>query len=198
MELPKGKEFDFIHNSIKKKESKRTTLKLSQKGLEAFDWISNTYHISAKETLDLLCSSDEIEKFAIDSINKDNSPDTSDWTRKTFVTTEKTLAHLNHISELHGLSRNVIVEKLILIYKGLLEKQREEEQVNEEKALEVVASITKSMDKTMNSLIGLLGKDHPICTRFSAIQIITENLYDAILAKNSSGAPIDPDFLSQN
>lgn len=199
MDLPKEEALDFIPKSIqKKKDSKRTTFKLSKKALDAFDWITEVYGINTKEVFDLLCSAQELEKYVIKFVKEQGEIDTKNWIRKTFVIDKQSLTYLNKISNTHGLSRDLMIEKMILFYQALLEKHLEEVKENEKEALKIISSFWDESQNSMEKLIQLLDDNHPIRSRFGIIQIIIENLHSAITSKLSEGTPIDPDDFSQS
>lgn len=198
MKPNKEKLSDLITKTIPtKKESKRTTFKLSKHSLNAIDWIVENYGIPAKEVFDIFNSSEDFINHVIE-VAKNNEDDDLSRERKTFVISKKTLNHLNRISKSEDVQRDIMVEKMVLIYKALLEKHLREEAQNEKEALKIISGLLNQTEKTENRLKKILDRENPILSRFSIITLIIDNLASAIKAKLSEGILIDPDDFSQN
>lgn len=198
MKLPKGSTSDLVSKSLlTKKESKRTTFKLSNKCLEAFEWMVESYNATAKEVLDIISLSDEIIDHAIEIAKEHNEDESQKKTRKTFVISKQSLSQLNRISTKENVSRDTLIEMLILLYKSLLEKHLEEEKEKEKEALKIISNFWSEAENVEGHLDELLSEENPIRDRFGLISIITGNLYSAIKSKLSDGTPVDPDDLSQ-
>jgi hypothetical protein len=198
MNPDKDKLSELISKPISaKKESKRTTFKLSKQSLNAIDWIVNTYEMPAKEVFDVFDKSDELVAHVVE-ITRDDEEKDLPRERKTFVISKKTLNQLNRIAKSEGVQRDILVEKMVLIYKALLEKILEDEERNEKKALNIISDFLKQAEKTEAQLKKLLDNSNPILDRFSIITLIIDNLESAIDAKLTVGTPIDPDAFSPN
>lgn len=202
MKPDKEKLSDLISKTIPaKKESKRTTFKLSKQSLNAIDWIVETYNKSAKEVFNIIhdiYASDDFRKLLFDFAgNNENEEGQVIRERKTFVIDKHTLNQLNRISKNENIQRDVLVEKMVILYKALLEKHLEDEEKNEHKALEIISKFWAEAEKVESKLIKLLSDDNPIQSRYGTILIIIANLHSAIEAKLSEGTLIDPDDFSQ-
>ncbi len=193
MELPKEEIPDLKpKTSLIKKESKRTTFKLSAQSLNAIDWMVDYYNMTAKEVFDSICSGDSIVEYAVKFAKESEGLADKELTRKTFVISQQALGFLNKTSDEQKISRDLLVNKLILIYKVLLDRSIEQEEKNEEKALKIIHEFWKEAEELETQLKALLGDEHPILTRLGTISIIIGNLYGAIESKLSDGTPIDP------
>jgi hypothetical protein len=194
MKLPKEDVSDLMSKSnLIKKESKRTTFKLSRKSLEAIDWMVESYNLTAKEVFDQICSGDTVLEHAVEFVKKSEGVTSKEFTRKTFVISQQSLGLLNRTSNRQKISRDLLVNYLILLYKVLIEKNIEQEKKNEAKALKIISEFWKEAGDVEKQLTTLLGDENPIIMRFITISIIIGNLYDAIESKLSDGTPIDPD-----
>ena len=193
MKLPKEDASDLLSNSnIIKKESKRTTFKLSRASLDAIDWIVESYSVTAKEVFDI-CSSSKVLEYAVKLVKEDDDKASKELTRKTFVISQQSLGLLNRTSARQKMSRDLLVDKLILLYRVLLENSIEQEKKNEKKALKIISEFCNELGEMEKQLTSLLGVENPIIMRLSTISIFTGNLVNAIETKISDGTPIDPD-----
>lgn len=184
--------------SLSEKQSVRTTFKLSESSNNAIDWLIKTNNLKPKEVFDLMCSNENLVDFAIEAVKKNGTSSSTKQTRKTFVISKQVLRLLNRYSEKHKLSRDLIVENLILLFKALLEKHAEEEKQREEKALTIISDFWSKAESVEKQLKDLLDDDSPILDRFGYVIVLLMNLSSAIESKLSGGVPIDPDDMSQS
>ena len=198
MKLSDAKTSELIAKSTQaKKESKRTTFKLSDQSIKAIDWITETFNFTAKEVFDLISDKNEFFEAGIKFSSEHDDSDFNEQTRKSFVISKQALSILNQTSENHKVSRDMLVEKLILTYKALMEKLLKKERENEEKVLEIVSEFWSEAEKVQSRLSELLSDGNPIISRFGMITVIIESLYSAIDSKISNGTPVDPEDISQ-
>jgi len=184
--------------SLSEKQSVRTTFKLSESSNNAIDWLITTNNLKPKELFDLMCSNENLVDFAIEAAQKNRKNSSTKQTRKTFVISKRVLRLLNRYSERHKLSRDSIVENLILLFKALLEKHAEEEKQREEKALTIISDFYSKAESVEKQLKDLLDDDNPILDRFGYVIVLLMNLSSAIESKLSNDVPIDPDDMSQS
>lgn len=195
----KSKKLNWVSKtSLSEKQSVRTTFKLSEDCINAIDWLLKTNNLKPKELFDLICSNDDLVNLAAEAAKKDDKNISVKHTRKTFVISKRTLRLLNKKSEEQTLSRDLIVEKLVLLFKALLEKHTEEEKQKEEEALSIISDFWTKAEEIENKLKDLLDDDNPILDRFSIVIVIIMNLVSAIESKLSNDVPIDPDDFSQS
>ena len=114
------------------KQSVRTTFKLSNSSNNAMDWLIKKNNLKPKEIFDLMCSNESFVDVAIKTAKENPEVISTEQTRKTFVISKGVLRLLNRYSKEHELSRDVIVENLISLFKMLLEMQAEAEKPKEE------------------------------------------------------------------
>ena len=184
--------------SLSEKQSVRTTFKLSEKSKNVIEQLIRTNNLKPKELFDLICSSDAFVENAIEAGRKSYENASKKQTRKTFVISKRVLRLLNKHSKQYKLSRDLIVENLILFFKSLLEKHAEEEKHREEKALTIISDFWGKAESVEKQLKELLDDDSPILNRFGYVIVLLMNLEGAIQAKLSNGVPIDPDDMAQS
>ena len=176
------------------KQSVRTTFKLSNSSNNAMDWLIKKNNLKPKEIFDLMCSNESFVDVAIKTAKENPEVISTEQTRKTFVISKGVLRLLNRYSKEHELSRDVIVENLISLFKMLLEMQAEAEKPKEEKALKIVSDFWSKAELVEDQLKDLLGDESSIVVRFGYVCVILMNLEMAIKSKLSDDVPIDPDF----
>lgn len=180
------------------KQSVRTTFKLSNSSNNAMDWLIKKNNLKPKEIFDLMCSNESFVDVAIKTAKENPEVISTKQTRKTFVISKGVLRLLNRYSKEHELSRDVIVENLISLFKMLLEMQAEAEKPKEEEALKIIEDFWEKAGSVEDQLKDLLGDDSPIVVRFGYVCDILMNLEMAIKSKLSDDVPIDPDDFSQH
>ena len=121
------------------RQSVRTTFKLSDSSNNAIDWLIKKNNLKPKEIFDLMCSNENFVDIAIKTAKENPEAISTKQTRKTFVISRGVLRLLNRYSKEHELSRDVIVENLISLFKMLLEMQAEAEKPKEEEALKIIS-----------------------------------------------------------
>lgn len=179
------------------KQSVRTTFKLSDSSNNAIDWLIKTNNLKPKEIFDLMCFNENFVDVAIKTAKENPEVISTKQTRKTFVISRGVLRLLNRYSKEHELSRDVIVENLISLFKMLLEMQAEAEKPKEEEAHKIIEDFWSKAESLEKQLEDLLGDDSPILDRFGKVIVVLWNLVMAIESKLSDGTPIDPDDMSQ-
>jgi hypothetical protein len=183
--------------SLSEKQSVRTTFKLIEDCINAIDWLLKTNNLKPKELFDFICSNNDVVNIAAEAAKKDDKNISVKHIRKTFVISKQTLRLLNKKSEEQTLSRDLIVEKLVLLFKVLLEKDTEKEKQKEEEALSIIDDFWTKAEEIEIKLKHLLYDDNPIINRFGIVIIILMHLVNAIESKLSNDVPIDPDDFSQ-
>lgn len=184
--------------SLSEKQSVRTTFKLSESSNNAIDWLISTHGLKPKEMFDLICANEKLVDLAIKEASKDAKSSPQTQTRKTFVISKRVLRTLNKCAREHQVSRDSIVDSLILIFQVLLEKQVKDEKQQEEKALPIISDFWSKAESVEKQLKDLLDDDSPILDRFGYVIVLLMNLVSAIESKLSNGTPIDPDDMSQS
>ena len=194
-----GKKLNRVSKtSLSEKQSVRTTFKLNENCINDIDWLLTTNNLKPKELFDLICSNDALVNIAAEAAKKNDKNISIKQTRKTFVISKRVLRLLNKKSEEQGLSRDLIVEKLVLLFKALLEKHTKEEKKKEQKAHSIISDFWIKAEEIENKLKNLLDDDNPILDRFGLVIVIIMNLVSAIESKLSNDITIDPDDFSQS
>jgi len=188
--------------SLSEKQSVRTTFKISENCINAIDWLLKTNNLKPKELFDIICSNNDLVNLAAESAEKDNKNNSVKHTRKTFVISKRVLSLLNKKSKDDKgkliIQRDLIVEKLVLLFKALLEKHTEEEKKKEEKAQSIISDFWTKAEEIEKQLKNLLDDDNPILERFGLVIVLVMNLVSAIESKLNNDVPIDPDDFSQS
>lgn len=199
MKKQNSKKLDLVSKtSLSEKQSVRTTFKLSENSNNAIEWLIKTNNLKPKEVFDFICSNESLVDVAIQIARKNGESGSTNQTRKTFVISKRVLRLLNKYSEKYKLSRDLIVENLILLFKSLLEKHAEEEKHREKKALTIISDFWSKSESVEKQLKDLLNDDSPILDRFGYVIVLLMNLVSAIESKLSDDVPIDPDDMSQS
>jgi len=194
-----SKKLDRISKtSLSEKQSVRTTFKLSESSNNAIEWLIKTNNLKPKEVFDLICSNENLVDLVIEVARKNGTSSSAKQMRKTFVISKRVLRLLNRFAKKHKLSRDLIVENLILLFKALLEKHAEEEKQREEKALTIISDFWSKAESVEEQLKDVLDDDSPILDRFGYVIVLLMNLVSAIESELSNDVPIDPDDMSQS
>ena len=180
--------------------SVRTTFRLSAEALEGLEWLAGHSGITKKDTIDELCE-------WLDVLNKDtflklcqgnellkklSEEHGGDLVRKTHVISDRTRRTLEKTAKDYEMSRDDLLENLILIVKLLIEKSEEERLSKHRKALEMIKDFQTQAEDFESELHTLLGDDDPIYERFGFVIIDLDNIVRDIEKEQKDGSPIDP------
>ena len=120
----------------KREETTRTTFSLSTRGMEALTWLADgnlagsyrevldsiaAYVVAASEGLE--AGQDMLELVA-EAIEKRGPR--SDWRRRTFTVGKKTVKVLKDFAKGHGVSRDELLDGLLILVRWFIAKDREE------------------------------------------------------------------------
>jgi hypothetical protein len=182
----------------------RTTFRITQEANEALDWLTEHYGTTLKSLIDILCVSipgDRIMELGgntfLSSVVK-HAKDTdfkklNRSVRRTMVVSHKSLKVLNGVAKSAQIPRDILVDKGVLLLKGVVEFGKEEEKKKHEKAFEIINEFYESADDLSRRLLEMLGDEDPIVQRFGYVTVLIDNLHSAIRAELNKGEPIDPD-----
>ena len=191
MEKEISKKLDRVSKpSLSEKQSARTTFKLSESCTSAIDWLIKRNNLKPKEVFDLMCSDETLIKIAIEAAKSNGKNGSTKQIRKTFVISNRVLRLLNEYSKNYKLSRDLIVEKLILLFKVLLEQLAKREKQQERKALKILSDLEEKAESVEEQLKDLLDNDSPILYRFADVGTVLMKLTDDIESKLSDDVPI--------
>ena len=186
--------------SPRARESVRTTFSLSAEALAGLEWLVDDRGITKKEVFDDLCdfwvTLKSLKSAAFQApldfyFSTQKSTDT-DRVRKTYVISHKARRTLEKGAKEYGVSRDVLVENLILSAKFLTEAIGKERLSKHKKALEMIENFWTKAEDLESELKDLLGGDDVICERFSLVVTQIMNLHIDINAELNDGTPIDP------
>jgi hypothetical protein len=186
------KEIQKEYKTNVNEKSIRTTFKFSEKSLNAIDWLCNRFEITQKELFKMLTDGKNyVEKIAnyikeSDDINSDGLDK-----RMTKVLSKKTIDRLDEISEQYEISRNLLLDKLILFIWAIEQQTVEKHEKVREKLVELMGVI----DDTQDEIGEKLEKDDPVYIRTGLAYILIDNLVSAIDNESKTGQQIDPDEL---
>lgn len=187
--------------SIADKQSVRTTFKLSDKGINALNEILETNNLKPKEFFDFICFDEIIDSvLAYKSMPKKDIYEnlSEQQLRKTFVISKGALRMFNEKSKELELSRNFMVERIILTYKVLFENIAENEKKKDEESLLIMSDFMEKVYEVEDKLRSLHTEDSSILKRFSFGVVVMECLKSAIKSKVENGVPIAPDDINQS
>lgn len=176
----------------------RTTFRISQEGHAAIKSVSEKYGMKNADVFDMASSLiNEIYQKGIDlSSVKDVSEKTI---RKTYLINKTTLSKLRKLANEIKLPRDLLIDKMVIILKIMLDKELSAKHTKYRNALEkTIKPFWRHAEKIENLLKKELGEDDPITSRFGFIIILIMNLSMAIEENINKGVPIDPNDFSQN
>jgi hypothetical protein len=192
------KKYLDLSKVIRAEQSSRTTFKLSDIANQALDDLCKTFSLTPKNILKVIFAYQSITDDAIEQAKKSQNLNGIKLTRKTIVISKDMHLSLNRISRDNKVSRDDLLNALLINFKEFFKHQIEEEKEMVKKAKNVIADFNKYLSQVENNLRSLLPEDHPITIRFGVVAIITENLISAIDNKLEKNIPIDPDDFSQS
>lgn len=176
----------------------RTTFRISQEGHDAIKIISKKYGIKNAEVFNMASS-------LIQEINQNKIDLTSlkrikgKTLRKTYLIDKLTLSKLRKFASEMNISRDLILDKMAIILKTLLDKELTEKHRKYSNVLEnIINPLLNQTEKLEKQLKKELEEDDPIISRFGLIIVMIINLSMAIESNINNGIPIDPNNYSQN
>lgn len=182
----------------------RTTFRITQEANEALDWLTEHYGSTLKSLIDILCVSIPGDRSTelggntfLSSVVK-HAKDTdfkklNRSVRRTMVVSHKSLKVLNDVAKSAQIPRDILVDKGVLLLKGVVEFGKEEEKKKHQKAFELFDEFYDSARKFEYTLLEMLSDDDPIIQRYGYIMVYLDNLYLAMKAEIEKGEPIDPE-----
>jgi hypothetical protein len=140
-------------DSLAGMRSVRTTFRLSQRADEALSQLRKTSKVTAKAMLDVLTTA-----FLQTSLFTDLSMETAgaktgdegSRIRKTWVISKTALTLINSTAKTKGISRDRLVESMILLYQAIIEQSRKPEKCKE--ALKMVKDLWNQADTVKSTL----------------------------------------------
>ena len=189
------------------KQSERTTFRLTKEADDAITWMTKSRGISVKETIDAMCTQ-YLQKtesgkssFLTDLIQLTKSRESQpqkESIRKTFVLSKGSLRALNKISKDNKVSRDLLLENLILSIEKTLKIFIKERPQKCEKALKPIKELGLEARAKKKELKEFLSEGDPILERIEICSLVIDNLISAIEGYLEDGTPIDPDDYSQS
>ena len=183
--------------------SVRTTFRLSAEALEGLEWLARQSGVTKKETFDELCNWLDVLKKK-DVLNKDTflklreshellKKHRGDLIRKTYVISDQARRTLEKTAKDYEVSRDNLLEDLILIVKLLVESYEKKRLSDHgEEALEMIDDFWHKAEELESKLRELLGDDDPIYQRFGMVVTHLMSLSIDIEREQKDGTPIDP------
>jgi len=195
MDSKKTKKYNLSEKPLSdllEKKSERTTFKLMKEATEDLQWLQDQYKISAKELFDYLCSKfvQEKESPLCDCIIRETKgkPDEQKEVslRKTYVLSRGAIRYLSEIAKKNGLSRDMLVSKLISAFKNIIMSEIEEEQKNQKQIHDLLNNFYFEAIKTKEALKNNIHGSSTI-EEFSKILVSIEKLVTKSELQLSSG-----------
>lgn len=199
--MNRNKELDKVAlPGFDNKQSERTTFRLTKEADDAITWMTKSRGISVKETIDAMCTqylkkteSGE-SSFLNDLIQltktRESQPQKG-TVRKTLVISKGSKRALNNLSKKNNISRDLLLENLILSIEKSLKLFIKELPQKYAKALKAVEELGSEARVKLKELRELLSEDDPILDRLDTCSIVIDNLEGDIKAYLEDGTPID-------
>ncbi len=179
-------------------QSVRTTFRLSTGTDELLETIVKASQSTTKELLDkfakIFLKDKTFTDIVIDNAKKMT---VSQGVRKTFVISKTALTLISTTAQLRSVSRDALVESIIVIADGLIKAAKLHQPENHKKAQTIIGDFWKQADVVEKKLRDLLGDEDPVYIRFGYVCTILMNLSLAIDAEIENGTPVDPDDIGQ-
>lgn len=173
-------------------QSVRTTFNLNKECLDNFNWLLKVFNAKPKKIFDIMNPNFGSLYDAIPSSNKNKTGKQSKRKRKTFVISKNGLNNLNGEAKRRNIPRDLFVEKIIMVFKKVIEISDFEEEKKEKEAQSIISEFIGKAEEVEKKLTKILDEDSPILGRFGQGIIIFENLDIEIDEKLKNGTPIDP------
>ena len=197
------KNYAFLNQSkiddMRKKRSTRTTFNLSNIAHEGINWLSEYNNITVKEVFDSLCKQEILEKFGSGfkkeikkrKSDKKNENVKNRRIRKTYVISEKALKTLTNFTTEKNISRDNLLELIIIIHKNIVESINNTTLEFHEKALKLIEPLAGEAEEVNNKLREILDEDDPVLKYMSGIDIRLMSVVNSINEELKNGKLID-------
>lgn len=170
-------------------ESVRTTLKLTEKGVEAKEWLADRWGITQKDVVDTACA----YAMVVDRLREEFGPvPESEPVRKTHVLSSGTLKIFELRADELGLSRDELLDQTLILLRAREERADQERLEKHRQAIEILVRAQETLREFEHELEDLLEKDDPVLARFGLCDLNIDNLLTAIATELDGGDPIDP------
>jgi len=194
----------FSLADLMNKKSVRTTFKISREAIEALEWLVESSETAFKEVLNVLSvllendfplnqSNPEEGTFSERIIRETKNEVMTKkkvMIRKTFVISQGSLRILQKFSKDNGISRDALLECLILDFVRSAKTHHEERSKKYETARKMVKNLSDETEKKWQKLQELLGEGDPIVLEVVNAGSHLQNLLDAIDGYLQNGTPI--------
>lgn len=192
----------------KLKSSVRVTLRISKQCSEDIVWLANYYRITQKDLFEKLAGglllkyknkelpdSEFFEAIFLASGKKAaNTGGDQAKVRKAQVVSSTTHKTLNALAKKFSLSRDTLIEHLVLVFKMLIQADVDKMKDLHKSAQTIIDNFWGEASAIEKRLTELLGKDDPVVTRFDYIMIHFENLLGSIEKELTDGIPVDSEI----
>ena len=185
-----------------KNDSTRITFRVRKECSENIVWLANHLGITQKEVFNKITGKYFAEEkwggivaklvSEVAKSSRDN-----DKVRKAQVVSSNAHRLLNSLSRAYGVSRDDLIEVLVLLLKTTLAVAIENNRDKHTEAQKIIGDFEKQVGQIEDQLGDLLGEDDPIYARFRFVGTILMNLSMAIDAEIKRGTPVDPDDMAQ-
>lgn len=192
-----------IATELNEKQSVRTTFKMMPEAFDSLEWITEHFNISVKSAVDFVCdlvlfseTKTDILNIIVESAKLSKHNDAKSSYRKTLVVSKGAVKRINALTKEHGVSRNALLERGIIVFKPLIEKSIEQEREKVKKAEDIIQNFSKAIYETERELIDLFEGEHELVTAFQNEFLFSLHMIEEAIGNYlNSGIPIDPDNL---
>jgi len=165
---------------------------------ETMSFLCTNYRMKQKEFIDDVVVPNASSVFADPELREvlskgQDSKQSGDYERRTFVLSKTSLKKFNELSKDTGVHRDRLFTIGVSLQKVLLDNRNAKHQ----KAFEILEGLSHHISDIEKKCAALLGDDDPIPQRIGIVAIILDNLLMAIEAELNRGVPIDGDDFSQ-
>jgi hypothetical protein len=104
---------------------------------------------------------------------------------------------LNQAAQKHKISRDILLDRILILYQLGLKDFIQKKQKGREEALRLIREWASTAHDFEVKLTKILGSDDPVVIRFGFVLVILNNLESAIECNLKDNKPIDPDDMGQ-
>jgi hypothetical protein len=182
-------------------QSVRTTFRFSKQALEAQAYLRKRLKITPQKMLNNVTTSgflanNELAEVLAELTEAARKSAESDPTgvRKTWGISKATLYALNKTAKEKGITRDALVEGIIVCMEILCKAADQKRPENHKIALEMVEKFWVQAQDLNQELVDLLGEEDPIVMRLGDVLSMLDSLNQAIEAEIEQGIPVSPTF----
>ena len=157
------------------KKTVRVNFKLSEEAYESLTWLTKYLNSTSKEVFELIFKISKLTDTVIDAIIKLKIELSKNSIRKTYAISRGTKKTIKTVSEKHKISRDLLVDRTIIVAKFSLESENEKALKNVEQVSTVFSQLIPHLNEAEEKLDNLLDADNLINEEFGVMMVHFEN-----------------------